>query len=246
MKLGIMQPYFFPYLGHFDLINRVDEWIVFDTAQYMRHQWVNRNRILHPTSGWQYITVPIKKHSRETPIHQIQTAEDCDWRGRVLRQLQHYRKAAPFYADVMGFLETCFADTGSNLAETNTLMTERTCRRLGIATPFRVFSRMNLALLGPVEGPGDWALRISHALGADAYVNAAGGAGLFDAAKYAAHGIRLTIQAFTPMTYDCRPFQFEPGLSIIDVMMWNAPEAIKAHLDQQRENVGERPAGTLT
>lgn len=243
MKLGIMQPYFFPYLGHFDLINRVDEWIVFDSAQYMRHQWVNRNRILHPAEGWQYVTVPLKKHSRETPINRIQVADDIDWHGRILRQLQHYRKTAPFYQAVMGFLEASLADTGPCLSEINALTAERTCRYLGINTPFRMFSRMGLTLRGPVEGPGDWALRISEAHGADAYVNAAGGAALFDAAKFTAHGIRLTIQSFTNLTYDCRPFQFEPGLSIIDVMMWNAPETIKAHLDSLRGSAGEHPAG---
>lgn len=243
MKLGIMQPYFFPYLGYFDLINRVDAWIVFDTAQYMRHQWVNRNRILHPADGWQYITVPLRKHARETPINRIETAPGSDWHGRILRQLQHYRGRAPFYGEVMGFMEDCFAVAGDNLAELNTVTLGKTCRRLGIATPFHVLSRMNLEMKGPVEAPGDWALRISEAFGADAYVNAAGGADFFDAAKYAAHGIALFIQSYTHMTYPCGSLQFEPGLSIIDVMMWNAPETIKAHLDSLRGNAGEHPAG---
>ena len=243
MKLGIMQPYFFPYLGHFDLIRRVDEWIVFDTAQYMRHQWVNRNRILHPNSGWQYITVPLKKHTRETPINRIETAAGDDWRGRILRQLQHYRKRAPFYGEVMGFLEECLAAAGDNLAALNALTLERTCRRLGIATPFHVLSRMDLALDGPINEPGDWALRIARAFGASEYVNAAGGADLFDPAKFAAHGIRLLIQSYTHMTYPCGPFRFEPGLSIVDVMMWNPPEAIRAHLDGLRGDAGERRAG---
>lgn len=242
MKHGIMQPYFFPYLGHFDLINRVDEWIVFDSAQYMRHQWVNRNRILHPAEGWQYVTVPLKKHSRETPINQIQVAGDADWSGRILRQLQHYRKSAPFYTEVISFLESCFSDASSSLSELNALTTERTCRHLGIATPFRTFSRMDLTLRGPVEGPGDWALRISEALGADAYVNGAGAADMFDASKYAAHGISLFIQSFKHLTYACGPYHFEPGLSIIDVMMWNSPATIRAHLETLRGEAGERPA----
>ena len=79
MKVGIMQPYFFPYLGYFDLINRVDKWIVFDTPQYIRHGWVNRNRILHPHQGWQYIVVPLKKHDRDTSINQIETADPTEW-----------------------------------------------------------------------------------------------------------------------------------------------------------------------
>ena len=242
MKVGIMQPYFFPFLGHFDLIRRVDTWIVFDTAQYRRHQWVNRNRILHPASGWQYITVPLKKHTRETPINRIEAAENSDWRARILRQLRHYRKSAPFYGEVMGFLEECFAAGGDNLAELNAVTLEMTCRRLGIATPFHVLSRMDLILQGSVNEPGDWALRISEAFGADEYINGALGEGLFDPAKFAAHGIALFIQSYTHMTYSCGPYKFEPGLSIIDVMMWNPPEAIRAHLDSLRGSAGERRA----
>jgi len=55
MRLGIMQPYFFPYLGHFSLISSVDKWIVFDVTQYTPKTWMNRNRILHPKTGWQYV-----------------------------------------------------------------------------------------------------------------------------------------------------------------------------------------------
>jgi len=101
---------------------------------------------------------------------------------------------------------------------------------------------MNLVLEGPIDDPGDWALRIARAYGADEYVNAAGGADLFDPAKYAAHGIALFIHSYAHMPYSCGPFQFEPGLSIVDVMMWNSPEAIRAHLDRRRGSAGERRA----
>ena len=97
MKLGIMQPYLFPYLGYFDLIHCTDRWIVFDTAQYIRHGWINRNRILHPTSGWQYFIIPVKKQSRNTPICDIQVSDNPGWRARVLGQLEHYRKRAPYF-----------------------------------------------------------------------------------------------------------------------------------------------------
>ena len=89
MVLGIMQPYFFPYLGYFDLINRCDKWIVFDTPQYIRHGWINRNRILHPQQGWQYIIVPVKKHKRDTPINQIEIVPPALWSPRILGQLMH-------------------------------------------------------------------------------------------------------------------------------------------------------------
>src|SRR5580693_8893111 len=109
MRLGIMQPYLFPYPGYFDLINRCDRWVVFDTAQYIRHGWVNRNRILHPTSGWQYIIVPLKKHERETPINQIETQPYEQWASRILGQLQHYKKKAPGYAVASALVDDCLS-----------------------------------------------------------------------------------------------------------------------------------------
>ena len=83
MKLGIMQPYFFPYPGYFALIAQVDRWVVFDTPQYMRHGWVNRNRILHPGSGWQYIVAPLVKHRRSTSIRDIRLADPGALSGRI-------------------------------------------------------------------------------------------------------------------------------------------------------------------
>jgi hypothetical protein len=234
MRIALMQPYFFPYLGHFDLLNMVDEWIVFDTAQYMRSHWMNRNRILHPAGGWEYITVPVRKHPTNTPGHQVEIAMAIDWRNRILRKLQHYRNKAPYYQDVMDFVEECFADVGPNLSETNIRILEKTRTRLGIKTPMRVLSRMDLRL-EPVLGPGDWGFEISRLLGAREYVNPAGGAALFDRDQFEKHGIKLTIQNFSNIAYDCRPYRFEPGLSIIDVMMWNRPEQIKNYLDTWRE-----------
>lgn len=234
MKLALMQPYFFPFLGHFDLLNLVDEWIVFDTAQYMRSHWMNRNRILHPAGGWQYITVPVKKHPTNTPGNKVEIAMEIDWRKRILRMLQHYRNRAPYYREVMDFVEECFADVSPNLSETNVRTLEKTRQRLGIVTPIRVLSRMDLQL-GSNLRPGDWGFEISRALGAREYVNPVGGAVLFDRDRFEKHGIKLSIQNFATMTYDCRPYRFEPDLSIIDVMMWNQPERIKHYLDTWRE-----------
>ena len=59
MRLGMMQPYFFPHLGYFSLVEHVDVFVLFDTAQFIRHGWVDRNRILKPGGeDWQYVRVP--------------------------------------------------------------------------------------------------------------------------------------------------------------------------------------------
>lgn len=237
MKLGIMQPYFFPYLGYFDLINRADRWIVFDTAQYIRHGWVNRNRILHPQTGWQYIIAPVQKHHRETPIRDIRVSAEGAWRRRILGQLQHYRKTAPFFAATAALVEECLAAESTWLARLNVKALEAVCRYLSIPFNYGIFSEMNLTL-PPVNSPGEWALRIAEALGADEYINPPGGAALFDATAFARSGIKLTIQKPVEFVYACVRYQFVPDLSVIDVMMWNPPEKIKAFLDANAKAEG--------
>jgi hypothetical protein len=231
MKLGIMQPYFAPYLGYFDLIRRCDQWVVFDTAQYIRHGWVNRNRILHPTSEWQYVIVPLQKHARETPIKDILVAKGDDWRARILGQLQHYRGKAPHYHAVAELVSNALAVTTPSLSQLNVLLLERCCARLGLRFNYRVFSDMDLAL-PEITHPGQWALEISTALGAKEYINPPGGRDLFDQAEFKARGILLTIQETIPFAYACRGYTPVSDLSIIDVMMWNSPEEIMTQLNK--------------
>ncbi len=230
MKLGIMQPYFFPYLGYFDLIYRTDRWVVFDTAQYIRHGWVNRNRILHPNSGWQYIAAPLRQHHRDTPISDVLVKEGRDWRDRVCGQLIHYKKRAPHYEATAGLVRECLDNDEPSLSRLNAAILDKVCGYLRIPFRYEFFSEMKLDL-GSVGGPGDWALRISEALGASEYVNPPGGEALFGKAGFEAAGVTLTIQRFENMTYPCDGYTFEPALSIIDVLMWNSPAALLRHLE---------------
>jgi hypothetical protein len=234
MKLVVMQPYFFPYLGYFDLLNITDEWIVYDTPQYMKYGWVNRNRILRPNSGWQYIKMPLKKHLLTDPINQIEIYTDSDWSGLILRQLEHYKKHAPYYNDVIAFLNDCFSGLDRNLAKANTTLFKKVADRLGIKKPIQVFSEMKLHLQGPVDIPQDFGVRVAQAVGASEFVNRPGGAAFLDENYFRENGIKLTIQDFTNMTYNTGRHSFEPDMSIIDVMMWNSPEQIKHYLDTFR------------
>jgi WbqC-like protein family len=233
MKLGIMQPYFFPGLGYFDLINITDRWIVFDVVQYRRHGWMNRNRILHPTQGWQYILAPLQKHARETAIKDILVPESDDWREKIVAQYAHYRKKAPHYGDVVDLLRESLDNSERRLARLNALALENVCKRLGVPFDHEVYSESDLHA-GFVDDPGDWAFEISKALGAKTYVNPPGGRDLFDAAKFAAAGIDLVIRELPVFEYsqDGRPFEAE--LSILDVMSWNSCDTIKRFLDEHR------------
>ncbi len=230
MKLGLMQPYFFPYLGYFDLIYQTDVWIVFDTVQYTRRGWMNRNRILHPRSGWQYITVPVQKHPRDTPIKAIRIAQTQPWREKILGQLGHYRRRAPFYHEVIALVKRCLWPDESSLARLNVRCLAAVCDYLDIPLQPRYLSEMNLEL-GVIREPDDWALQIALALGADEYVNPPGGKGLYDPQKYARAGVKLTIRNLPPLEYTSPGYEFIPNLSILDVLMWNEPARVRAHLE---------------
>jgi hypothetical protein len=233
MKLGVMQPYFFPYLGYFDLINSVDRWIVADSVQYMRHGWVNRNRILRPGGGWQYIGVPLRKHALSTPIRDVLVCDDEDWRTTIRRRLDLYRKHAPFFRPTLEWVESALARREPGLSRLNTALLADACAALGIPFAWEYLSEMNLDL-GPIEGPADWALRISQAVGASEYVNPPGGVELYDPAVFARHGIRLRLKPLVDFHYGCGPFAFEPHLSIVDVLMWSDPREVKRYLDSVR------------
>ncbi len=230
MRLGIMQPYFFPYLGYFDLINCADRWIVFDDVQYIRHGWINRNRILHPAGGWSYIIVPVKS-SRESLIREVKILDDGKWKRRILGQLQTYKKGAPYFQEVMDLVENCFAYGGDLISQFNTFILEKVCSYIGIRFNYTIFSEMKLKL-HTIDGPGDWALRISEAVGATEYVNPPGGVGIFDPEKFKAASIKLTIRQLPALEYQCTGYEFIPHLSIIDLLMWNSPQQIKSHLEQ--------------
>jgi WbqC-like protein family len=234
MILGIMQPYFFPYLGYFDLINYSDRWIVFDEIQYIRHGWMNRNRIFHPKEGWQYIIVPLKKHGRDVLIRDVEINEETDWRGRIIGQLQHYRRRSPYFERIIKLVDECLSVDEHFLSRMNTAILDKVCQHIGIPFQYQYFSEMNLKL-DTVEEPGDWALRISETMGAKEYVNPRGGEGIFDRAKFEKAGIKLTIRNVPPIEYECKGYEFVPGLSIIDVLMWNSPDKIRGCLESCRK-----------
>lgn len=233
MKLAVMQPYFFPYLGYFDLINQVDTWIVFDIVQFIRHGWINRNRILHPKEGWQYVIVPVKNYSRDATIGDIEVASnDGKWQKRILGQLEHYKKTAPYYRDVINLVKEAIEPDEPSIARLNVRCLEAVCRVIGLPFEFSYMSEMDLEL-GEIREPDDWPVEISRALGASEYVNPPGGGSFFQPEKFTAANVKLNLRPLlTPLEYKPRGYEFVPHLSIIDLLMWNSPQQIKEHLEK--------------
>lgn len=231
MKLGIMQPYFFPYLGYYSLIKHTDLFILLDTVQFIRHGWIERNRILKPNVGWQYIKVPLCKYSRETKISDICIRNDFDWKIKILAQLQHYKKKAPHYYSVIDLIDDAFTENFTSITDLNYAILQKTCNYLGLDKPIEVFSRMDIEIERP-KAPDEWALNICKKIPhITEYWNPPGGSLFFDRKTFEKNDLLLCIQAVKLSKYDQKRRDFEAGLSIIDVMMFNDGEEIHTMLD---------------
>ncbi|HLX88072.1 MAG TPA: WbqC family protein [Acidimicrobiales bacterium] len=225
-RIGIMQPYFFPYLGHFALIANVDRWVVLDVTQYTPKSWMNRNRVLHPSGGWMYITAPVEGASQGKLIKEMML-HDPDATLKSLRgRLAHYRKRAPHFEAVAGLLEASFSGRADDsLVALDVASLEAVTEYLGLKFDYEICSGLGLDL-SSIELAGQWALRIAEALGADEYVNPAGGAHLFDEEEFRVAGVQLSFIDIPSMVYDPKPFDFVEALSVLDVLMWNEPEKV--------------------
>ena len=228
-----MQPYFFPYIGYFSLIKHTEKFILLDEVQFIRHGWIERNRIVKKTGGWQYFQVPIiKPQGRDTLIKDIKINNNENWQGRILAQLQHYKKRAPFYNQTVDLLKCVFASEYDDIVQLNKSSLSHSCEYLGINTPILVFSEMNLTIQ-PVTSADEWALNICKAIeGVSEYWNPVGGESFFDPQKYQQAGIDLLFQHMDISPYNQFTGTFEPGLSIIDVLMYNSVNEVNQMLDK--------------
>jgi WbqC-like protein family len=226
MKLGIMQPYFFPYLGYFALIAAVDEWVIFDITQYTRRSWINRNRVLRPDRGWRYISIPLRNSSIHIKISEADIASPRDQERHVLGKITHYRRHAPYYTRVCEIIRSTFAGVVDNrLVSLNVAGLRTVCEYLGLPFHYRICSQLNIEYPNKLLA-GEWAAWISGRLSADVYINPVGGRELFDPSDFTREGVSLRFLDFEPFIYDTPGYNFEKSLSILDVLMWNSPDAI--------------------
>ena len=236
LRLGLMQPYFFPHVAHFALIDHVDRWVVLDVTQYTPQTWMNRNRVLHPSEGFMYATVPVRGGPEKRLIREVVLHDPKAALRSVTGKLQHYRRVAPYARQVAGLVEKAFSErSDDSLVALNCAALRATCEYLSIDFDLAICSDLGLDLSG-IEHAGQWSVRISQQLGATEYLNPVGGAAVFRPAEFEAAGIRLRFLELEPMRYHVpTPFTFIPSLSILDVLMWNEPRAVTTYIrDQSR------------
>lgn len=225
MKIAIMQPYFFPYIGYFQLISCVDLFIIYDNIKYTKKGWINRNRFLRDGADTVF-TVPLRKDSDALDVKDRVVAGDFD-RSKMVNQLREAYRRAPHYHEAFPVVERAVMSPHGNLFEYIRDSVVEVCKYLGIAT--RITPSSSLAI-DPTLKAQDKVLDICEKAGASMYVNAIGGEKLYSTEDFNARGVALRFLRTHSIEYPQFGAPFVPWLSIIDVMMFNQVAKIREFL----------------
>ena len=223
MKAAVMQPYFFPYIGYFQLIASVDLFIVYDNIKYTKKGWINRNRmLLNGTDGM--FSLPLKNDSDALNVVERELAADFN-RNKLLNKIEGAYARAPYFAQTFPLIERIVRHDERNLFRYIHHSIVSVCKHLGPTTEIRVSS--GIAVDHELKGQ-DKVIALCEALGADCYVNPIGGVDLYSKEAFKSRGIDLKFARSKPFKYRQFDNAFVPWLSIVDVMMFNPAHEIAA------------------
>ena len=230
MKVAIMQPYFFPYIGYFQLINAVDIFVVYDSIEFSKKGWINRNRIL--VNGKDYIfTLPLKKDSDFLNVNQRFLSDS--WNSDKIKLLNKVKEAyrkAPFYNNVIAIFEDVLNYENKNLFSFIKNALIKVLDYLEIKT--KIIQSSEIDFDNTLKSQ-DKVISICKALKAESYINPIGGLELYDKEVFKSKGIELQFLKANPIIYQQYGDQFIMFLSIIDVMMFNSIEDIKKFITNE-------------
>jgi hypothetical protein len=187
MIVGIMQPYFFPYIGYFQLIAHSDLFVFHDDVQYIKAGWINRNRIVNDRRAC-WITLPVLRAAHDRPIKDRYYVSNSAPRNRLLRRIAASYRTAPFFGDIYPLVEEIMGFADANVATFNIHLIRRVAAHLKIRTPFLLSSKLekNNSLAGQER-----VIEICRRLGATQYVNLIGGRKLYHRDRFSREGLEL-------------------------------------------------------
>jgi WbqC-like protein family len=214
-SLAIMQPYFFPYIGYFQLIAAVDLFIVYDNIKYTKKGWINRNRLLQNGKDVVF-SLPLKSDSDYLDVLERELAPDFN-RDKLLNQFKGAYRRAPYFAQTFPLIEQVAGYEDMNLFRFLHHSIVKTCGHLGITTEIRMSS--DIAIDHGLKNQ-DKVLALCEAVGATTYVNAIGGRKLYLKNTFKEKGAELKLIQSKQFEYAQFGDEFVPWLSIIDVMMF--------------------------
>lgn len=222
MTIAIMQPYIFPYIGYFQLINAVDKFIIYDDVNFINKGYINRNSIL--VSGKPHLfTIPLKDASQNKLINEVALLNSDPWRKKFLKTVQQSYQKAPNYQTVFVLIEEIVNLAAETIQELNLFALRKICAYMEIHTEIIPSSSIyqNTNLKGQ-----DRILDICKQENATRYINPIGGMELYEKSRFANEHIQLNFLKSVASPYSQFKNAFVPWLSIIDVLMFNDRENI--------------------
>jgi len=227
----VMQPRLLPHLGYFALMRRVDTFVLFDSAQYVRREWINRNRIREAGAkeGWRWLQVPVAKAPRTTAIRAIEVAYDPPWQERLRRTLRHTYGQAPQFDQVLPWVDPLWRRPRL-LVDLLVPLLERFAAALGLAPEWLRASDLEGAVVP--DDPQERVLAICEQLGATTYWNLPGGRALYRPDAFRKAGIALRFVPEIDESALRRDFAEASLLSILDIAMYHAPDKIRGMIER--------------
>ncbi len=228
-RTAIMQPYFFPYLGYFQLINAVDCFVFYEDVHFMKKGWIHRNRTLVNKVD-KLFTVPLKKASQNKLIYEIDLAIDDSWRNSFFKNLEFNYKSAPYYQETIEIIYKVLDNPTVNIAELASSSIIEVTKYLDLRKKF-FFSSKDFDSSRGIKRD-DRLIQITKELSAKTYINPSNGRALYDKDYFWQQDVELLFIENQLTEYNQGTKEFISGLSIIDVLMFNSVDSIKEMLKE--------------
>ena len=212
VRVAIMQPYFYPYVGYFQLISAADVFVIADCYQYTKQSWINRNRLILDEQI-NYFGIPIQNHSSQSLISDINIAEPFSPDKLFARIKNNYSRTegwelfAPFFSNVL-------YTSNLKLIEKINLSLEINMELMGITT--KKLRLSDIQLTSEVSGQ-ERVIAICQALGAKEYLNLPGGMNMYSKEVFARNGLSLSFLEPNLISYEQTMDGFISHLSILDL-----------------------------
>jgi len=241
MKLGIMQSYFFPYIGYFQLINCVDKFIIYEHVSFRKKSWITRNRILDKGNEEAiFINVPINSASSFKNIGEIKINQGKNWSNKILNLIYFNYKKAEHFDNIYPFIEQLFSLDTDLIHDFNAIIIIKICDLLEIDTEISFKNKEYLLLekdLKNLPAQNDLDIKTQRIIDickkekAVNYINPTGGREIYHKPDFMANQIQLNFLETNKITYEQFNSKHEPFLSIIDVLMHNGVNKTKEFLN---------------
>lgn len=232
MKLGVMQPYIFPYLGYFQLLNHVDQFVFFDDVNFIKGGWINRNQILTNHEPHMF-SIPLKKASQNKLINEIELSIDEKWFSDFNKKIQFNYKSAPYYNQISEVLNYTFLkhlNGGSTIAD---LTIDSIVNSLNYLQIDKKTERSSLIKYDRNGNGESKIISICKVSNASSYINPINGKHLYNFDNFKEKSIELSfIKMNESVNYKQFSFPFVPNLSMLDILMFNSKDSILKMLNE--------------